>query len=610
MGVAGVRADFSATPTGGTAPLTVHFTNLSEPAEKITSYLWDFGDGTPTSTDTNPTHVYAQEGSYTVSLSIIGDGDTDTATKSSFINVTDVIFADGFEGGLSTWTNAVTGGGDLSVTPAAAMVGTLGLQAVINDTSPIYVRDDTPNNESRYRARFYFDPNGIEMANYDTHSIFYGYNASTHILVVDFRIANGVYQVRALTLSDTGTWRISNYYPISDGPHYLELDWQAASANGANDGYLTLYIDGVQQTSVVGIDNDTRRIERVALGAVTGIDATTHGTYFFDAFESRRTSYIGLEGIRADFSSNPTGGAAPLTVHFSSLSQPAPEIISYLWDFGDGTPTSTDTNPTHVYTQEGSYTVSLTVSGDGDTDTMVKTGYINVTDLIFDDGFEQGNLLAWSAAANGGGDLSVTPGAALVGTLGLQAVINDTSPIFVRDDTPFNEARYRARFYFDPNGITMANYDTHSIFYGYSASTHILVVDFRIVNGVYQVRALTLSDTGSWRISNYYPISDGPHSFELDWQAASAVGANDGYLTLWIDGVQRAILTAIDNDTRRIERVALGAVTGIDATTSGIYFFDAFEIQEGKLDRAVTGSHYLPNGLPGENFSSGRPFRR
>jgi len=41
------------------------------------------------------------------------------------------------------------------------------------------------------------------------------------------------------------------------------------------------------------MDNDTRRIDRVMLGAVTEIDTGTRGTTYFDAFEFCRQSYIG-----------------------------------------------------------------------------------------------------------------------------------------------------------------------------------------------------------------------------------------------------------------------------------------------------------------------------
>ncbi|GAB3855406.1 hypothetical protein GCM10027610_088670 [Dactylosporangium cerinum] len=59
---------------------------------------------------------------------------------------------------------------------------------------------------------------------------------------------------------------------------------------------------------------------------------------------------------------NPTSGAAPLTVNFSSAGSNDPEgqAITYSWAFGDGT-TSTAANPTKTYTTAGTYTATLTV---------------------------------------------------------------------------------------------------------------------------------------------------------------------------------------------------------------------------------------------------------
>jgi hypothetical protein len=42
--------------------------------------------------------------------------------------------------------------------------GLYGLQAQIVTTTGRYVRDDTPNAEARYRARFTFDPNSTTTA--------------------------------------------------------------------------------------------------------------------------------------------------------------------------------------------------------------------------------------------------------------------------------------------------------------------------------------------------------------------------------------------------------------------------------------------------------------
>jgi hypothetical protein len=40
------------------------------------------------------------------------------------------------------------------------------------------------------------------------------------------------------------------------------------------------------------IEGQTPRIDRDRLGALTGIDTGTRGTYFFDAFEARRQTFI------------------------------------------------------------------------------------------------------------------------------------------------------------------------------------------------------------------------------------------------------------------------------------------------------------------------------
>jgi PKD repeat protein len=53
-------------------------------------------------------------------------------------------------------------------------------------------------------------------------------------------------------------------------------------------------------------------------------------------------------------------------------------ILSWLWDFGDGN-TSTDQNPTHVYTTQGTYNVSLTVTDNlFNSSTETKTAFIQV----------------------------------------------------------------------------------------------------------------------------------------------------------------------------------------------------------------------------------------
>jgi len=79
----------------------------------------------------------------------------------------------------------------------------------------------------------------------------------------------------------------------------------------------------------------------------------------------------------ADFSVSSTSGFTPLSVTFNDLSESYDGVLSWFWDFGDGQ-TSTEQNPTNVYT-EGVYTISLTIAEeDGDVDTTTKQDIIKV----------------------------------------------------------------------------------------------------------------------------------------------------------------------------------------------------------------------------------------
>lgn len=133
------------------------------------------------------------------------------------------------------------------------------------------------------------------MGNGNAHYIFLGYSGtSTEILRVEFRRSSGLYQLRAAVRNDKSNWTSSDWFTIGDASHFVELDWRAATTAGANNGGLTFWINGVQQANLTGVDNDTRRVDRVRLGAVSGLDSGTLGPYYFDAFESRRQTYIGL----------------------------------------------------------------------------------------------------------------------------------------------------------------------------------------------------------------------------------------------------------------------------------------------------------------------------
>ncbi len=219
---------------------------------------------------------------------------TRTPTRTPTV-AADLIFADSFESGnLSAWSGAATGGGDLKAAADAALKGNAGLRAAVNDNTSLYVTDARPANETRYRARFWFDPNGIGMASGDMHTIFSGRAGSIDVFRLAFRRSAGGYQVRAQIRDDAGAYTSGTWYTIGDAPHAIEIEWKAATAAGAKNGSLALWLDGALKQTKTGIDNDTLRVGDIRLGPLAGIDAGTRGTLYFDAFESRRTTYIGM----------------------------------------------------------------------------------------------------------------------------------------------------------------------------------------------------------------------------------------------------------------------------------------------------------------------------
>lgn len=81
----------------------------------------------------------------------------------------------------------------------------------------------------------------------------------------------------------------------------------------------------------------------------------------------------------ADFEGDPVSIAAGGSVQFANRS--TGHVHTFLWDFGDGTSSALNAqeNPLKSYARAGTYTVSLTVTGDGGNDTETKTSYITVT---------------------------------------------------------------------------------------------------------------------------------------------------------------------------------------------------------------------------------------
>jgi PKD repeat protein len=272
-----LAAEFTAEPTIGPEPLTVQFTDRS--TGNITSWLWDFEDGT-TSIDKNPVHTFYDPYSYTVSLKVTGPDGSDTETKGAYIQ--------GF-------------------TPSIPYA----------DFANEPIQMDAP-----MTIQF------IDESSCPAHYISRG---------------NGGMIVGSMESADYGgitTW----LWDFGDGETSTERN-PAHTYNNPGTYTVTLKVIGPG-----------------------GWDTITKQNYIVLTLPSVPV---------ANFIGKPRIGDGPLMVQFTDNS--SGHIESRLWNFGDGT-NSTEQNPTHTYMHRnvGNFTVSLTVTGIGGTDTETKTNYIQL----------------------------------------------------------------------------------------------------------------------------------------------------------------------------------------------------------------------------------------
>jgi PKD repeat protein len=327
-----VTAGFSGTPTSGTAPVAVTFTDSSTGGP--TMWSWSFGDG-QTSSAQNPVHTYTAAGTYTVTLTASNASSTDTATKTGYITVNP---SGGGGGGTTTFTAA-----------ADSYVRSASTGSNFGTASTLRVRTSAGDD---YRTLLKFNVSGITGAVTD---------AKLRLFVTD---------------------------PSPDGGriYLVNNSWTETGVNWTNAPAI-----GASPIASIGSTPAANNWVEVPLGsAITG-----DGTYSLElvSSSSNSTIYTSREGankpelvitagtggtpppVAASFTGTPTSGTAPLDVTFSDSSTGNP--TSWSWSFGDGQ-TSNAQNPVHTYATAGTYTVSLTAGNGTSSDTSTLTNYITV----------------------------------------------------------------------------------------------------------------------------------------------------------------------------------------------------------------------------------------
>jgi hypothetical protein len=211
----------------------------------------------------------------------------------------DLIFADGFESrDVSRWSASADDGGDLSVSRPAAMDSTgTGLQGVVDDVVGLYVQDDSPSDEGRYRARFWMDANDFDPGVAQGHRrtrlfIAFSEAPARRVAAVVLRLQNGVHSVMGRARQDDNSQADTGFIELRPGPHAIELDLKAASGPDLPDGSFVLFVDGEAVAKLGNLDNSRSQPDFVRLGALS-VKGGARGTLYWDEFESRRASYIG-----------------------------------------------------------------------------------------------------------------------------------------------------------------------------------------------------------------------------------------------------------------------------------------------------------------------------
>ncbi len=377
---ASVNADFApATTTSCTAPTIISFNNTSTNA---TTYYWDFGDGNGSFSAT-PSHTYYQYGTFTVSLIASSPGcGTDTVVKSQVITISN----------LSPIANGVSICAGQSTTLNASSTGNINWYIGQNGGAPIGNGNNftTPvlNSNTTYYAESQIQSPQINAGPANHNFGAGGYNTYPHYQVFN----NTVPQVLLSVDVDAGAAG-NRTIELRDASNNVLATTTLNLANGLQTVPLNFNLPA-QNGLRLGIWTGTENLYRNSSGATypyTSNDGTITITsndvpdlarfYFFYNWRIQPAPCVTARTpVVVDVISN--NGTFTSTVNNTTVdfTPSVTTATTYNWTFGDGN-ASTQQNPTHTYSSDGTYTVELVQSNGNCSDTVTQTVTINTTGL-------------------------------------------------------------------------------------------------------------------------------------------------------------------------------------------------------------------------------------
>ena len=330
--------NFSAAPANGIAPVSVTFSNAT--TGSVTTWAWDFGDGTSSSVK-SPSHVYSQRGSYTVKLTATGPGGSTTKTAATPVNV----------GAPPPPLANFVAGPPSGIAPLIVSLTNKTVGRV--DSWEWDFGDGTRSSEVKSPVHIYTQAGSYTVKLTATN--LGGTSVKTTATPITVNLP-------AVPVANFSMSPVSGYVPLT-----VRFSNRTA---GKVDSWLWDFGDNSTSTEANPSHVYTQAGSYIVKLSATNLGGTGTKT-------SLTPIVVTLPPLPvANFSITPASGYVPLTVHF--INRTTGKVDSWAWDFGDNS-TSTEANPSHVYTQAGNYTVTLRATNLSGTNTKASVTPIVVT---------------------------------------------------------------------------------------------------------------------------------------------------------------------------------------------------------------------------------------